>query len=139
MCISQHQAVEVAINGCENLSHWINRLKAKEAILKSSHKNRDLRREVLLSHAAQKAQEQLSHQQMLNRQRWTQLKARDLQQCKICLATPNFCTCNSHELNCEESLKFDDFFASLSVNNKKRKKPSILRSTSNIECKRIKV
>ena len=64
MCISQHQAVEVAINGCENLSHWINRLKAKEAILKSSHKNRDLRREVLLSHAAQKAQEQLSHQQI---------------------------------------------------------------------------
>ena len=135
MCISQHQAVEVAINGCENLSHWINRLKAKEAILKSSHKNRDLRREVLLNHAAQKAQEQLSHQQLLNRQRWTDFKARDLQQCKICLATPNFCTCTSNELS-EESRKFDDFFASLSVNSKKRKKPTILRSN---DCKRIKV
>ena len=133
MCISQQ--VEVAIQGCENLSHWINRLKAKEAILKSSHKNRDLRREVLLNHAAQKAQEQLSHQQLLNRQRWTDFKARDLQQCKICLATPNFCTCTSNELS-EESRKFDDFFASLSVNSKKRKKPTILRSN---DCKRIKV
>ena len=136
MCISQQQ-FEGAIKGCENLSQWINRLKAKEAILKSSHKNRDLRREVLLSHAAQKAQEQLTEQQNLNRQRWTQLKARDLQLCKICSATPNFCNCTSaQELYSEESLKFDDFFASLSVNNKKRK-PTIL--SRNNDCKRIKL
>ena len=137
MCISQQQ-FEGAIKGCENLSHWINRLKAKEAILKSSFKNRDLRREVLLNHAAQKAQEQLIQQQNLNRQRWSQFKARDLQLCKICSATPNFCTCNSAQelYESEESLKFDDFFASLSVNNKKRK-PTILSRKN--DCKRMKL
>lgn len=136
MCIStpveqsESLAISSAIKGCENLSNWINRLKAKEAILKSS-RVRDLRREVLLLHAAQRAQEQLAHQQSLNRQRWNEIKARELERCSTCSAFKRFCSCmDMMEMegldDGEESRKIDHFFESLS--NCSRKRPSILRN-----------
>lgn len=122
-------AISTVIRGCENLSNWICRLKAKEAILKSS-RVRDLRREVLLLHAAQRAQEQLAHQQSLNRQRWNEIKARDLERCSNCAAFKRFCSCMDMELDDggEESQKIDHFFESLSSS---RKRPSILRNCHN--------
>lgn len=119
-------AISTAIKGCENLSNWINRFKAKEAILKSS-RVRDLRREVLLLHAAQRAQEQLAHQQSLNRQRWNEIKAKELERCSNCAAFKRFCSCMEMETDDEEeSRKIDHFFESLS--NCSRKRPSILRN-----------
>merc|ERR1712083_532775 len=139
MCLSNAADISSAIKGCENLSHWISRLKATEAILKSS-RDRDLRREVLVLHAAQKAQEQLFLQQKLNRQRWLQLKAKELEKCARCAAFKRFCSCpmRNFEDADEESKKMDDFFESLNTATtrpmSKRRQPSILRT----DCKRIK-
>jgi len=138
-------AVSMAIKGCENLTMWISRLKAKEAILKSSRSG-DLRREVLLLKAAKRAQEQLEHEQKLNRQRWIQVKAKELKKCDFCLALLRFCSCKNYNTTIhnmesdifddEESKKIDDFFQSLNNAGKKRKQPSILKSYN---CKRAKV
>ena len=125
------------IKGCENLSIWIGRLKAKEAILKNS-RERDLRREVLVSKATQRAQEQLDLQRRLNLERWNEVKAKELEKCNSCFALKRFCSCSNttiymDNLECdEESKNFDDFFESLS-SGKKRKQPSILKN-----CKRAK-
>merc|ERR1712018_206365 len=93
MCSAAAADISSAIKGCENLSHWISRLKATEAILKSSRDRDGLRRQVLVLHAAQKAQEQLFLQQKLNRQRWLQLKAKELEKCAQCAAFKRFCSC----------------------------------------------
>ena len=146
MCLNQTTAnsndsvaISTAIRGCETLTHWISRLKAKEAILKSS-RERDLRREVLLLHAAQRAQEQLELQQRLNRQRWTQVKAKELEKCGFCSALKRFCCCSNNQTttfmdidDSEESKKIDEFFESLN-SGKKRRQPSILKQN----CKRVK-
>jgi len=132
----------MAIKGCENLTLWISRLKAKEAILKNSRVG-DLRREVLLLKATQRAQEQLELEQRLNRQRWMQVKAKELEKCNFCFSLIRFCSCKSNLYNMEsdtydeESKKIDDFFESLKnpAGNKKRKSPSILK---NHNCKRAK-
>lgn len=137
-------AVSAAIKGCENLTLWISRLKAKEAILKSSRAG-DLRREVLLLKATQRAQEQLLLEQRLNRQRWIQVKAKELEKCKFCFAIVRFCSCKNtatssiynmeSDIFDEESKKIDDFFESLNTAGRKRKQPSILK---NYNCKRAK-
>ena len=136
MCLNLPEIQKV--QGCEDLTHWIKRLKAKEAILKSNQ-NRDLRREVLLVHASQRAQEQLELAQRLNRQRWAQIKAKELEKCAQCLAFRRFCSCNNSMPNAsEESKVFDDFFNSMSLVGKKRK-PNILRNTNEFSpCKRAK-
>merc|ERR1712018_509002 len=116
MCSAAAADISNAIKGCENLSHWISRLKATEAILKSS-RDRDLRREVLVLHAAQKAQEQ----------RWLQLKAKELEKCAQCAAFKRFCSCPLSFEDTEESKKMDEFFECLNSNRRsKRRQPSIL-------------
>jgi len=145
--ISQNSAqttfnVSEAIKGCENLSHWISRLKAKEAILKNNRES-DLRKEVLLSKATRCAQQQLEQQQRLNRQRWTEVKAKELEKCNLCLALKRFCSCSNTTIymgnldeNCdEESKNFDEFFESLNSGSRKRRQPSILQKNY---CKRAK-
>jgi len=145
--ISQNSAqttfnVSEAIKGCENLSHWISRLKAKEAILKNNRES-DLRKEVLLSKASQCAQQQLEQQQRLNRQRWSEVKAKELEKCNLCLALKRFCSCSITTIymgnldeNCdEESKNFDEFFESLNSGPRKRRQPSILQKNN---CKRAK-
>jgi hypothetical protein len=145
MCLNQTTpnsndsvAISTAIRGCETLTHWISRLKAKEAILKNNRES-DLRKEVLLSKAAQRAQEQLELQQRLNRQRWTQVKAKELEKCGFCSALKRFCCCSNNptstfmEDDSEESKKIDEFFESLN-SGKKRRQPSILKQN----CKRVK-
>ena len=133
MCLST-TTIKDQIEGCENLSHWICRLKSKEAILKSS-KIRDLRREVLLSHAAVQAQRELEQRQQLNRRRWEQLKAKQLKKCGNCNAFLNFCSCPVILMDTEEeSKKLDEFFDSMNISTRKRKSPNILRPN----CKRIK-
>ena len=136
MCLST-TTIKDQIEGCENLSHWICRLKSKEAILKSS-KIRDLRREVLLSHAAVQAQRELEQRQQLNRRRWEQLKAKQLKKCGNCNAFLNFCSCPDVIMMDaeEESKKLDEFFDSMNISTRKRKSPNILRP--NNHCKRIK-
>ena len=143
MCISntsssQTSIINNQIEGCQNLSQWINRLKCKEAILKRS-KFRDLRREVLINHAAIQAQRELEHRQKLNRQRWEQLKAKQLQKCSHCNAFLNFCSCTSSVISKmdlgEESKKLDEFFDSMNLSTRKRKTPNILKPN----CKRPKV
>ena len=114
MCLST-TTIKDQIEGCENLSHWICRLKSKEAILKSS-KIRDLRREVLLSHAAVQAQRELEQRQQLNRLRWEQLKAKQLEKCGNCNAFLNFCSCSVILMDTEEeSKKLDEFFDSMNT------------------------
>ena len=135
MCISTTSetsklAISTAIRGCESLSHWISRLKAKEAILKS-RRNEDLRRQVLILHATHRAQEELVLQQKLNRKRWEQIKARELEKCSICAAFKRYCSCSEKKSlmeDSEESKKLDEFFESMST--KKRRQPSILRTNS---------
>jgi hypothetical protein len=137
-------AVSTAIKGCENLTMWISRLKAKEAILKSNRSG-DLRREVLLLKATKRAQEQLEFEQRLNRQRWIEVKAKELKKCDFCFALLRFCSCKKYNTTIhnmeadifddEESKKIDDFFQSLSTAGKKRKQPSILK---NYNVKRVK-
>jgi len=138
-------AVSTAIKGCENLTRWISRLKAKEAILKSSRSG-DLRREVLLLKATKRAQEQLELEQRLNRQRWIQVKAKEMKKCDFCFALLRFCSCKNYNTTIhnmeadifddEESKKIDDFFQSLNnAGSRKRKQPSILK---NYNCKRAK-
>ena len=126
MCLST--TIKEQIEGCETLSHWISRLKSKEAILKSS-KFRDLRREVLLNHAALQAQRELEQRQRLNRQRWEQLKAKQIEKCANCNAFQNFCSCSVIMMDTnEESKKLDEFFDSMNLSTRKRKIPNILRS-----------
>lgn len=131
MCLNTSDySISEAIRGCENLSSWISRFKAKEAILKNS-RIRDLRREVLILHAANRAQEELELAQRLNRQRWMQLKARQLEKCAKCAAFVNFCTCdlNCMDVDSEESKKIDEF-----LEFKRKRRPSILKPNA----KRIK-
>ena len=132
MCLST--TIKDQIENCDNLSHWICRLKSQEAILKSS-KIRDLRREVLLNHAAVQAQRELEQRQQLNRLRWEQLKAKQLEKCGNCNAFLNFCSCPVILMDTEEeSKKLDEFFDSMNISTRKRKSPNILRPN----CKRIK-
>ena len=141
MCISTPELSTLTVSssnsvinrGCESLSHWISRLKAKEAILKSS-RERDLRREVLLLKATQRAQAELVHQQRLNRQRWEEVKARQLERCSFCAAFKHLCSCKSEIMeDSEESKKLDEFFESMSS---RKRRPSILRASGS--CKRAK-
>jgi hypothetical protein len=133
-----------AVRGCEALTSWVQRFKAKTALLKSS-RDRDLRREVLVSHASLKAQAQLDLQQRLRRQKWAEMKARQMAKCDTCFAPISFCSCNSLKNvimeECEESKKIDAFLNSMNSMNsmslqQSRKRPSILRSNHN--SKRIK-
>ena len=136
MCVIASETIQQQIEGCEHLSHWISRLKSKEAILKRN-KFRDLRREVLLSHAALQAQKELEQRQNLNRKRWEQLKAKQLKKCSNCNAFQSFCSCSSSTvimMETEESKKLDEFFDSMNISTRKRKMPNILRPN----CKRTK-
>merc|ERR1712037_803115 len=140
--ISQNTAqttfnVSEAIKGCENLSHWISRLKAKEAILKNNRES-DLRKEVLLSKATRCAQQQLEQQQRLNRQRWTEVKAKELEKCNLCLALKRFCSCSNTTIYMEILMKIamksrkilTNFFESLNSDPRKRRQPSILQKNN---------
>ncbi len=130
-----------------DLSSWVSRLKAKETLLKGS-RDRDLRREVLVSKAVQKAQQQLETAQRQRRLRWEQLKRTP--RCLKCFCLPSLCCCETNTSNSvinnlnlkedEASQKIDEFLASLnSMSLKRKQSDDSVDSISDQGQKRVKL
>ncbi len=129
-----------------DLCSWVNRLKAKETLLKCS-RNRDLRLEVLVTRAFHKAHQQMEEVKRQRLQKWEQLKKTP--RCLGCFCLPSLCCCqsnnavilhqNSKKITDDEddgSKRIDDFLDSLGAMSLKRKSQ---RSNNENSSRRAKV